>query len=910
MLARLPAAVAALLLALVSLPCAAAQAGGFWPGASYDPAIPGLEAVVGHDFGAEITAPAGVARYLHALAEAAPERTYVVEYARSWQGRPLHYLVIGNPDNLARLAEIRAGMQRLADPRGAASAELDALVAGLPAVVWLAHGVHGDEISSSDAALLTAYHLLAARDDDVRTMLDDVLVVIDPLQNPDGRERFVQHYTSLRGLQPQPSPIAAERAQSWPGGRTNHYLFDMNRDWFALTQPEVRGRVRAFLDYYPLVYADLHEMGTDSSYYFPPPTRPYNPYLADHQRDMLGTLGRGAAALFDRFGFRYYTREIFDAYYPGYGDTWPALHGAAGMTFEVASARGLVGQRRDGSLVDYRDGVQRHFVASMATLRTAAANRQRLLGEFLELRSEAADDTAYLLSPGDDAGRLHKLVRTLLDQGIEVRRPPEGSRLCGSRVAAGSFAVSADQPAGRLAGTLLAADSPAPADFWAEQERRAGKRLPVEVYDVVAWSLPLLYGVPAGSCRASLSAYPVVETVSAPPPAPLSEAAVAYLVPWGSQAAARYLAGALQAGLTVRTAGEPFTRGDRRYARGSLILPVAGNAAGLAEQAAALARNTGAAVHSVDSSWVDAGVDFGSDRVQPVPAVRIALAWDEPTSPYSAGAWRYLVERKLGYPLAPVRVRHLGSAWLDQFDVLILPAGDGYAEALDEEVSANLRRWVDRGGTLIGVAGALDYLTSETAGLLSTARELRVTEDPAGAGPADDTADDGAAADNGDAAPPPSGPVPGTRLAGDDDRMAALAPREEAPPDVPGVLVNARVDQDHWLSAGLPDEVAVMFTGERIFAPLRLDAGVNALSFAAPDRLVAAGRLWQTSLEQLAHKPAVLVEAHGRGQVIGFVADPAFRGMLDGLDVLVANALFLGPAQVGPVPPPAPLQPR
>ena len=652
-----------------------------WPDVRYDDAIPTLAQVVGHDLGEDITAPDDLARYLRALTAAAPERTRLVEYARSWEGRPLHYLVIGNADNVARLADVRAGMQRLADPRGLGSAERDRLLADLPAVVWLAHGVHGDEISSSDAALSTAYHLLAARDDAVADLLERTVVVIDPSQNPDGRARFVHHYRSLRGLVPQPSPIAAERAQAWPGGRTNHYLFDMNRDWFALTQPEVAGRVRAFLDYFPLVHVDLHEMGTDSSYYFPPPAVPYNPYLTERQRSILETLGRGAAELFDRFGFRYYTREVYDAYYPGYGDTWPALHGAAGMTFEMASARGMLGQRSDGSLVSYRDGVQRHFVASLAAIRTAAAERRRLLQAFLEHRSGSGDGNLYLLSRNPDPGRADKLARVLMDQGVEVRRLSQSGRLCEGQHEAGTYVVSTDQPAGRLAGTLLAAESPADAAFWQEQERRAAKRLPVEVYDVVAWSLPLLFGVPVTSCRAAAGGYPVVNSAPRAEAEPPGEAAVAYLVPWGSQAAAQFLARALMEGLAVETATEALSRDGLNLPRGTLILRRSANGPDMPQRMAELARDTGARAIAADDSWVEGGIDFGSERVRNVRAPHVALAWDEPTVAGSAGAWRYLLERKLGYPVAPVRVRDLGSRWLDQFDVLVLPDGEGYAAA-------------------------------------------------------------------------------------------------------------------------------------------------------------------------------------------------------------------------------------
>lgn len=905
---RLRRRLVALLGVLAGLPGLGHGAAAFepWPDTDYDPAIPRLEAVLGHDFGADITAPEDLRRYLEALTAAAPARTRLVEYARSWEGRPLHYLVISSAAHLARLDDIRAGMQRLADPRGATAAELDALVESLPASVWLAHGVHGDEISSADAALVSAYHLLAARDPAVSAWLDDTVVIIDPAQNPDGRARFVQHYRATRGLVPQPSPIAAERAQGWPGGRYNHYLFDMNRDWFALTQPEVAGRVQAFLEYFPLVHADVHEMGTDASYYFPPPAVPWNPFLTAAQRATLSTLGQGIAASFDRFGFRYFTREVYDAYYPGYGDTWPALHGAAGMTFEMASARGLLGQRSDGSLVSYADGVRRHFVANMATVGTAAAERRRLLEDFLAFRRGPDDRRVFVLPRRRDPGRVDDLARLLTRQGIEVHRLAAAVRMCGEPVPPGSYAVAAAQPAGRLASTLLQADSPAAADFWAEQERRAAKRLPVAVYDVVGWSLPLLHDVDVLACEASVAGYPRFRAEDLPVPAVPADAGVAYLVAWGTRAAARLLSGALRAGLEPYVATRAFEHGGQRYPRGSLILYRDDPAVG--PTLARLVEETGAAVSAADRSWVSSGIDFGSERSLAMTAPHVALAWDAPTEPTSAGAWRYLVERKLDYPVAPVRVRDLDSRWLDQFDVLVLPEGDGWGAHLGAETVDNLRRWIERGGTLIAVGSALEHLAGVEPPLLASSPEWRVrqAEDEAPPAPGEnpEVADDVGEASR-EAA---QALVPGTVLADEAALTAALTPAEERPRAIPGVLVRGVVDPDHWLGAGLPERLPLMLTGDRIFTPLRLDAGTNVVRFVDAAELAAGGRLWTDAAAQLARKPAVVAQAHGRGQLIGFVTDPAFRGMLDGLDVLVANALLLGPAIADPVPEPPPVR--
>src|SRR5688500_6313654 len=265
---------------------------GLSPATQYDPAVPTLKAVVGHGPGEEITTPEQIARYLDALAKAVPDRARLVEYARTWEGRPLHYLAIGSRERIAKLDEIKRGMQTLASATG----DADRLVNELPVVVWLIHGVHGNEISSSDAALAEAYHLLAARGNaDVDVTLKEAIVIIDPMQNPDGRNRFVTGNLLGRAIEPDPNPQSAEHDEAWPGGRSNHYLFDMNRDYFAMTQPETQGRARVMLEWYPQVTVDLHEMGGNSTYYFAPPADPLNPYITEAQRKSFELFGRANA---------------------------------------------------------------------------------------------------------------------------------------------------------------------------------------------------------------------------------------------------------------------------------------------------------------------------------------------------------------------------------------------------------------------------------------------------------------------------------------------------------------------------------------------------------------------------------------------------------------------------------------
>ena len=452
--------------------------------ARYDAKIPSLKQVAGYDYGDEITTPEQILTYLKALAAAAPERTRLIEYARSWENRPLHVLVIGSPERIAQLEQVKADLRRLADPRTLPPAEAAKLIKGLPVVVWLMHAVHGNEISSSEAALAEAYHLLASQGDAaVDSILQNALVLIDPLENPDGRSRFIMETLLGRAASPDPDPAAAEHDEPWPGGRSNHYLFDMNRDWFAQTQPETRGRTRFYLEYYPQVVVDLHEMGGESSYYFAPPADPLNPLITRQQAQWFQVFGKENARRFDDRGFSYFTREVFDSFYPGYGESWPIFQGAIGMTYEEASTRGLVYRRQDDSVLTYRDAVSHHFTAAIATLETAARNREEILRDFAEYRRSALQESEqgpagdYLLPPGRDPARTKRLVQLLIGQGFEVRRADEPVRNGEATLPAGTFIIPLAQPSSRLLRNLMERHVPQPEAFVKEQDRRRKKRL-------------------------------------------------------------------------------------------------------------------------------------------------------------------------------------------------------------------------------------------------------------------------------------------------------------------------------------------------------------------------------------------------------------------------------------------------
>ncbi|MBM3793897.1 MAG: peptidase M14 [Acidobacteria bacterium] len=868
-------AVAALLL-LVS--AAARGQAPFWPGVTYDPAVPAIGRTLGYAPGERISWHGSIVRYFETLAAAQPARMKVWEYGKTWEGRKLIFAAIGSEANIRLLNQIKANQRKIADPRTTPEAEAAKLMAAMPAVIWLGYGVHGNEISSPDAAMLTAYHLLATRRDPVvDRILANVVVLIDPLQNPDGRDRFVHHFEMSEGLEAQAEPSALEHDEPWLSGRTNHYHFDMNRDWITLTQPETRGRVKTLLEWLPLVFVDLHEMGSNSTYYFAPEAVPYNPHLTAAQRTSLDWFGKNNARWFDQYGFSYFTREVYDAFYPGYGASWPAYYGAIAMTYEQASARGLRMRRTDEREFTFRDTVRQHFVASISTAETAARERPQLLANFRAYRVSAIEEGSreaireYVLPRRGDVSAVDKLAHVLAAQGIEVHRAAQPA----GGFPAGSYFIRLNQPQKRMVRTLLDAKVEMEKDFLAEQERRRKKKLPDEIYDITGWALPLVYNVEALP-RESVTAgtMDLITPGALPTGSVTGKGTVAYLVPWGTQAAARFLTAALRAGLRLHTNDKGFKQNGRAFPRGTLIVKTLENSPGLDAKIAALAAAQGAEVIGTETGWVEDGVNFGSRFVHTVKAPVVAIAWDSPASSASAGHTRFVLERQYGYPAIPVRAATLASADLSRFDVIVLPDG-----AYSASLMTRLKDWVRAGGTLIGVGGAVSSMADAKTGLLAIQRETLPKPEKSAEKKAGD-----------------DGRVPGTFLVSDADYDKAITPEGAMPDDVAGVLVAARTDPDHWLTAGLPAKLHAMISGRNVFTPVKIDKGTNAAVMMGPADILAAGYLWEENRKLLAHKPLAVVQREGRGWAIGFTADPNYRALMDGLNLLFLNAVFGGPA--------------
>ena len=560
----------------------------FVPGGSWDPAVPTPEAVLGSPVGRRPLRYDELRRYLEALDAASP-RVTLRSHGLTHEGRELVHVFIGRDSRLTPegLSELQARLARFADPRLGGT---DAVPGDLPLVAWFGYSIHGDELSGCDAALQVAYQLAAGTDSLTRHIVDSVLVVLDPNQNPDGRERYLAQMQAAAGRVPNADAQSLQHRGFWPWGRFNHYLFDLNRDWFTLVHPESRGRVTAIASWHPQLVVDAHEMGWDDTYLFSPPREPFNPNLPEAVFRWWKLFAADQAAAFDRHGWSHYTREWNEEFFPGYGSSWAMYHGAIGILYEQAGTDGSVVRQPDGSYLTYREAVQHQFQSTLANLATAMRHRRSILGDYRAGRRRAIEAGergplgAFVYLPGTRPDRARRLTEVLLLQGIEVQRAEEpltlleahdcwGGAWKRKQVPAGSYVVKLDQPAYPLVRNLMDFHVAMPDSFLREErdwlERDKGSRL----YEVTTWSLPLTYDVETyWSAQEPHGKLGSVGEERPPEPPPSRHPDYGYLIDGAPDAAMHAVAQLLERGMRLRVALEGFHVGGRRFSRGSFLL--------------------------------------------------------------------------------------------------------------------------------------------------------------------------------------------------------------------------------------------------------------------------------------------------------------------------------------------------
>lgn len=836
---------------------------------------PTFRAITGHAFGERITQHYQMVRYLEALAAASP-RVTIEERGQSWEGRKFVMAVVTSRDNQARIGQIQANSRRLSDPRTTSAAQADILVANQPVVIWFGGSIHGFELSGSEGALKLLQHLSTRSDSATMAVLDNVVVLIDPMLNPDGRDAFARLNHENIGRVPNASGADwANDFTPWQSlkFRTGHYYFDNNRDWFAQTQPETRERTKTLGTWRPQMITDMHEMGADREFYFYPTAGPISPYVPQFALRWMDRFAEVHAEAFDSRGVDYATRDQYDFFYPGYTDAYPVFQGALGMLYEQGSSRGLALRRSDRSTRTLSDALDQQYTAAWAAARFVASQRETLLREYYQGLADAiaAGSTGvrrYLLTPDGDPGHVAELVNVLLRGRLEVETLTDAVVLDGVRdrdgafvgrrsFPAGTYVIEADQPNSPLLRTLLESETPIPEDFLQEARARVDRGEPTEIYDITAWSLPLLFNVHGFSTTdgRSLTTETVNEEIAAATAETFRRASYAYLFDGDNAAAVaalyHLLDGGYRAAMTLRASrieGEDVPSG-------TVVVRVQQNDSTVHDAVRDASMRFAVAVRGVSTGLAPQGFpSLGSADVIPVRKPNIAILAEDPINGYSFGWTWYTLDRAYGIPTTVVRSGSVATTPLDRFNVLIVPSASaaGLDTTLGPRGIERVQHWVRDGGTLVTIGAATDFARD---GLdLIALRSWYDTDD------------------------------------GEDAQHFELE----------GTVLRTRLDLGYWLSAGYAEtDFPALVVGSRVYrAPEGPpSAGRRVVArFAERDSLKISGLAWDETLDRLSGSVFVYEERVGRGRVIAFAEDVNFRGFWRGANRLFLNAVVVGPS--------------
>jgi Zinc carboxypeptidase len=802
------------------------------------------EQFLGYKVGTKFTRHHRVLEYVKSVAASKPDMVKLEKYGETYEGRELMVAIVSAPENMSKLETIREANLKLAGLSKNKNVD-----DGKTAIVWLSYNVHGNEASSSEAVMLTLYELVQSGNAQTKQWLKNTIVVLDPCINPDGRDRYVNWYNSVAGKNMNVDPQSREHSEPWPGGRSNHYNFDLNRDWAWQTQIETQQRIKLYNQWMPHVHVDFHEQGYNEPYYFAPAAEPFHDVISPWQREFQTMIGRNHAKYFDANGWLYFTRERFDLFYPSYGDTWPTYNGAIGMTYEQGGhSRGGLGViTEDRDTLTLVDRAMHHHTTGLSTIEITASQANKVVAEFKRYFENANDAKGlayktYVLT-SDNIDKIAVIEKMLKQNGIaygELSNSSfKGINYTNMKEEAASLkkyhiAVSMLQPRSNLASVML--------------EPRSNLS-DSNTYDITAWGLPYAHGVDAYASKENLAIKAMAANNSNKA---IAESSYGYLIEYKSLASAQVLTKLLKKGIKIRMAEKPFTYINKNFAAGTLIVLTKSNPTNLNQIINEATNGTSVDVHAVATGFMDKGADFGSPDVKMILPVRVAMLTGEGASSLGAGeVWHYF-EHTLNYPISLLNANDIGRANLKPYDVIIVP--DGFYRTLGEKSTADrLKAWVREGGKIIAIENAVNQMATEWG--------LKMKEDKA-----DDKKDEYSAV-----------------------KKYGTADRDWLVNATPGAIYKVNLDVTHPLAFGYDSIYYTLKTDANVFEFMKDGWNVGIMKKEAH----VAGFVGSKAKPKIKDGMAIGVQEMGRGSVVYFADNPIFRLFWENGKLLIANAVFL-----------------
>ncbi|MGF6847168.1 hypothetical protein QFZ51_002403 [Chitinophaga sp. W3I9] len=820
--------------------------------------VPTPDQFLGYPLGTQFTPHYKVVDYFKQVAATA-KNVKLEQYGTTYEGRPLVLAIVASPENAGRLEEIRQHSLDMSNAKGNSAGNQ-------PVIVWLSYNVHGNEAVSTEASMKALYELVNNANAQTQQWLKNTVVVIDPCLNPDGRERYVNFYNNTRGATPNVNRWSREHNEPWPGGRANHYYFDLNRDWAWQTQKESQQRVAKYNQWMPQLHVDFHEQEIEAPYYFAPAAEPFHDAITPWQRQLQVLIGKNNAKYFDQQGWLYFTKERFDLFYPSYGDTYPMYNGAIGMTYEQGGSgrAGVAVLKKDGDTLTLTDRIAHHFTTSMSTIEVASQQADKIIQEYTQY-FEAAQKApqggykSYVVKAGGNTEKLNTMAELLRKNNIAFGFGANTGSASGFNYFTGKtetftidkedLVINAYQPHSNMLRVLFE-----PVSHLTDSI----------TYDITAWALPYAYGLTSYAVKLPLT--PAADAPAARNNAPLSiQQPYAYLAKWNSVRDVKFLSALLQNDIKVRFTETPFTAGGKDFPAGTLIITRSGNTA-KGDQfdrfITMQANHFKISLEAVATGFVDKGMDFGSDKIRFIRKPEVTLLAGRGISSLGMGEIWHFFEQQLDFPVTVVDERNVDDINWDRTDVLILADGD-YKMFEDKAATDKLKEWVNNGGKLIALESAAVQVAGADWGIKLKKEEEKDK----------DAKEKAAAAHPYDAVKP-----------------YANRERESIKQFIPGAIYKVQLDTTHPLAFGYPALYYTLKQDAHLYEFIE-SSGWNVGVLKKDSYLT--GFVGASTRQQLKDGLLFGVKEIGNGSVIILADNPLFRSFWENGKLLFSNAVFL-----------------